>query len=289
MTLNAQERIDIAQLVFYGPAGLVAIYCCFKHGFGRSLGFFYLILLATIRIVSDAITIYTQTASNASQTLIITGLVLSNVGTSPLLNALIALVKRVNEGMRQRRLPIILFRVMEAVTYGAIVLIAYGGSVTFDQQGSSKYNIGITLQKTGICIIIVNFVAIAVASLITLYNVRHAIPEDRRIAFFTTASLPFLLVRLIYSCIIIFSIGKSTIFNPLQQNVWAEVFMAVTEEFITVILFLAAGILTPRVHRTAVEGPGTGSVSWPTGPKAVDVQTLDRYDVNPSYPPSHGD
>jgi hypothetical protein len=95
MTLQDQGKLAIAELIFYIPAAAIALFTCFKHGFGRSLGFFYLILLGVIRIVGSSITLYVESASHPSETLITTGVVLASVGLSPLLNALVAFIKRV--------------------------------------------------------------------------------------------------------------------------------------------------------------------------------------------------
>ena len=287
MTLTDQGRLAIAEIVFYIPAGSLAIFVSLRHGFGRALGWSYLVILALVRIVGNAITIYSETASNPSQGIITTGIILASVGLSPLLNALVAFVKRVNEGMQNRRLPAIIFRALEIVNIVAVILVAYGGSKANTPSNSpSSKNTGVDMEKAGIIVFIITFVLTAVSTLATFSLIRNAIPGDRRILYFAVASLPFLFVRIIYSIIVIFENNQSKVFNMLKPNIWAESFMEILEEFIVVILFLLAGLLTPKISRGQVQGHETGNGPWPSGSKYDDGQQLHTYNnTDPAYAP----
>ncbi|KAI9685199.1 MAG: hypothetical protein M1822_004786 [Bathelium mastoideum] len=287
MPLKDQGKLAIAEIVFYVPAGLLAVFVCLRHGFGRSLGWVYLVILALIRIVGNAITIYSETASNPSEDLITTGIILASVGLSPLLNALVTFMKRVNEGMQNKRIPAIVFRLLETINIVAVVLVAYGGSKanTPSSSPSAKKN-GLDLEKAGIVIFIITFLVTAGTVLVTFMFIRNAIPGDRRLVYFSLASLPFLFVRIIYSAIVIFENNKSKVFSILAPNIWAESFMEILEEFIVVILFLVTGIVTPKIARSQVQGRATGNGQWPSGPQYDNGQQLKTYNnVDPPYAP----
>ena len=287
MTLTNQGKLSIAEIVFYVPAGLLAVFISFKHGFGRSLAWQYVGLLALVRIVGSIMTIYTETASDPSITLVTVAIILSSVGLSPLLNALVALMKRVNEGMQKRGLPAIIFRILELINIVAVVLVAYGGSTTYSPSSKqSSKNTGHDLMEAGIIIFIITFLATAATALVTFVFIRNAVPGDRRLVYFTVASLPFLFVRLIYSAIVIFENNKSKVFSQLAPNIWAESFMEVLEEFLVVILYLLAGIVTPKIPRDLVQGRAPNNGSWPSGPKYEQGTQLNTFnDTNVAYAP----
>ena len=287
MTLTDQGRLAIVEILFYVLALPFALYVCFKHGFGRSLGFFYLVLLAVIRIAGNGITIYSESASDPSTGLVTTGIILASVGLSPLLNALVALIKRVNEGMQNRRLPAIVFRVLELVNIVAVVLVAYGGSkANTPSNTQDSKNTGVDMEKAGIIVFIITFLVTAVTAIITFMSIRSAIPGDRRLVYFAVASLPFLFIRLIYSAVVIFENNKSKVFSQLAPNIWAESFMEVLEEFIVVILYITAGILTPKIAREQVQGYAPSNGTWPLGPKYDEGLPLNTHNnVDAAYAP----
>ncbi|KAF2230930.1 hypothetical protein EV356DRAFT_491221 [Viridothelium virens] len=287
MTLTDQGKLAIAEIVFYIPAGLLALYDCFKHGFGRSLAWVYIIVLSILRIAGSAITIYTENASDPSTTLVTTGIILASVGLSPLLNALVFMLKRVNEGMQNRRLPPILFRILEIVNIVAVVLVAYGGSKANTPSNSQDdKKTGLDMEKAGIIVFLITFFVTAAAALVTFTFIRNAIPGERRLVYFGIASLPFLFVRLVYSTIVIFENNQSTVFSMLDPNIWAESFMETLEEFIVVLLYLAAGLITPTIARDQVQGRTGSNAPWPSGPKYDEEHQLNNYNnVNPAYAP----
>jgi hypothetical protein len=91
--LDSHGDLAIAVLIFYllviGPA----IYVCIRQGFGRHLGWFYLVTLPIVRIVGSACEIAAE--QNPSVGLFTAAAICNGIGLVPLLLALMGLVERV--------------------------------------------------------------------------------------------------------------------------------------------------------------------------------------------------
>ena len=73
-----------------------------------------------------------------------------------------------------------------------------------------------------------------------------------RLLIAVVCSIPFLSVRLIYSILSGFNIDPSN-FNLVNGNVLVQGFVAVMEEFVVVILYLAAGLTATKLLRADVQ------------------------------------
>lgn len=93
--LNKRGDLAIAILAFYAIGLPVAAYVCFRHGFGRQLGWFYLLLLPIVRIVGAAMQIAVENVHPPSVGLYTGAAVLYSIGLVPLLLCLMGLLKRV--------------------------------------------------------------------------------------------------------------------------------------------------------------------------------------------------
>lgn len=91
--LTELGRLAIAELVFYTPALFLAIIVASRHGFSDHFGWVYLVLLSLVRIVGSIMELVIM--SNASAGLITAAGILSGIGLSPLLLAMIGLLHRV--------------------------------------------------------------------------------------------------------------------------------------------------------------------------------------------------
>lgn len=60
------EHVAIAELVVYIPTGLLAVWVVFRHGAHKQLGWIYLAIFCTIRIVGSAMEI--QSVNNPGDT-----------------------------------------------------------------------------------------------------------------------------------------------------------------------------------------------------------------------------
>jgi hypothetical protein len=83
--VDYREGVAIGELVCYVPALSIAILLAVRHGFGRSSGWFFLIMLSLARIIGAAMQI--AIASNPTSISLYTGsAILTNTGFSPVSN-----------------------------------------------------------------------------------------------------------------------------------------------------------------------------------------------------------
>jgi hypothetical protein len=94
MTLNSRGILASVNIAYYSPALPLALLVCIRHGFGRVSGWFYLVLLCTVRIIGAACAIVIYTTANPSQGIITAATILETVGLSPLLLATLGLLSR---------------------------------------------------------------------------------------------------------------------------------------------------------------------------------------------------
>ena len=129
----------------------------------------------------------------------------------------------------------------------ALILAIVGGSNQFSSSGSQS-NSSQNLTHAAIVIFIVMFVVQSIITIFTFRNLQVVSQGDKRILIAVALSIPFLLVRLIYSLLATFDTSSST-FSLTAGSVIVEGFMSVLEEFVVVILYLAAGATAPKLAK----------------------------------------
>ena len=92
MKLNSAGYVSIAEIVVYIPLLLLAIVVCSRHGFSKSSGWIYTVVLSVIRIAGSACQLLTYT--NHSASLLQWTMILDSVGVSPLLLATLGMLSR---------------------------------------------------------------------------------------------------------------------------------------------------------------------------------------------------
>jgi len=245
--VTSREGLAVANLVFYFPALFVAIYVSYKHGFGRKKGWFFLIVLALVRIIGAiAELVYVNNPSTGALT---TYIVCSSVGLSPLILILLAMLLRVQEGLGNG--PVIqpkFFYLLALLPVVALIIAVIGATDEIGaNQSPSDVSHGQTLVRAAIIIFMVVFLILVCITAITFASVRHIFPGDHRLLYAAALSLPFLFVRLLYAILTDFDTSSNT-FNLITGDVVVEACMATLEEFICVILYLGAGILAPKLQ-----------------------------------------
>ena len=92
MKLNTRAGVSILELAIYAPALIIAFIVCKRHGFGRSSGWIYTLILCLIRIIGACCQLVTY--SDHSSGLLETTIILDSIGISPLLFATLGLLSR---------------------------------------------------------------------------------------------------------------------------------------------------------------------------------------------------
>jgi hypothetical protein len=92
MKFDSHGGISIFELIVYFPALVVAAIVCSRHGFSRSSGWIFVLILSLIRIIGACC----QLATYHSETtgLVEAVIILESVGISPLLLATLGVLSR---------------------------------------------------------------------------------------------------------------------------------------------------------------------------------------------------
>ena len=97
MALNPHSDLSITQMVYFFPCLLAGLYLVFRNGLREKSAFLFVSVLALIRIFGAAMVLAAGDTSDRSTatTLLTIGEILSAVGLSALISALLSLLSRV--------------------------------------------------------------------------------------------------------------------------------------------------------------------------------------------------
>jgi hypothetical protein len=90
--MHSRDINAIIELVFYIPTTILSIITCFRHGFHRSSGWIYTLILCQVRIAGAVCQIVSR--SNHSSGLIQATIIIDSIGLSPLLFATLGMLGR---------------------------------------------------------------------------------------------------------------------------------------------------------------------------------------------------
>ncbi|KAL8695223.1 MAG: hypothetical protein Q9218_000261 [Villophora microphyllina] len=258
VNLLPSSRLAIAEIVFYFPALLFTILLIVRHGLKKELGWFFVGTLAVIRIVGASMELAANAQNN--NTLFIVAAILNGIGLNALLLAMAGLLRRVNkvilatEANENRATGKIehdplrakfarTFKMVHFPLIVAVVLTAIGSSQIYDRNTGNDAG-GRSLAQAGIIIFLVVFLALILVTAYTFGGYSKLPVGERRILYAVVLSIPFIAVRLIYSLLVYYDQNNS-LFELRRGNIWVRSFMAVFEEWVTVLLYLSAGLLAP--------------------------------------------
>ncbi|MCJ1393146.1 hypothetical protein MMC18_006018 [Xylographa bjoerkii] len=266
-----EEIIAIVELCVYIPIFPLALIVVFRHGWRKQLGWIYLAIFCLVRIAGGGFKIASVKYPDNSTDLEWSA-ILQSVGLSPLLMATMGLLKRITDEVSEtvpytqdpygntpmagfvcqsrvgniitkrataisRRSRII--QIAQLPTMIALILCVVGGT---DESSSniSEHSTGQTYTKVGIAIFLVIYVLLFGVTAITSADLGNAPRGEKRIYFAVVVALPFIAVRLLYSVLADFtSISNFSIANP---DPWVQLFMAVVEELLVVLMYTLAGL-----------------------------------------------
>jgi len=246
MTIGYRNGVGIGEIVVYVPTLFIAVYLAIKHGFGRSAGWYFLIIFSLARIIGPAMLLATlNTTNTATLTRLYTGyLILQNIGLSPLMLASLGLLSRISESIIRNghRPPFNSFvlKIVELLTLVGLILGIVGGiNATSALETTGKYSPGAE-SKAGVALFIVSYVMIVIGTIVTSFSMPHAEPGEKRILIALAVSLPFLAIRLVYSIMSI--IANDHKFNSFEGSVSVLLCMALLEELVIVVTYEIVGL-----------------------------------------------
>jgi len=265
--LDSRGGLAVADLIFYIPTLPLALYICVKHGFGRTSGFLFLVILALIRIIGSLMEIALET-STPTQALQTGALVLSAIGLSPLLLAALGLLQRINASLGDRQLlPELAFRILALPAIIGLILSIVAGMYIRSSAASTAAS-GVTCRRIAVILFALAWLIIAgTAAVFVAASLRHLARPQRILLWTVAAAVPLLAVRVLYSVLGAF-VTDTVTFSPAFGNVVVEAFMVTLEEFLVVIFFLAAGFVVPKAVAATEEKQGR--YAGPPKPMYVD-------------------
>ncbi|KAL8897941.1 MAG: hypothetical protein Q9207_006949 [Kuettlingeria erythrocarpa] len=165
---------------------------------------------------------------------------------------MLAMLKRVNGNPLQKPLDRIL-KLLKVPIVVALILIAYGGSKLYGETSPSDYKQGEHLARAGIILMLVTFAVMTLITAVTYSRIQQIRTGEVILLYAATASIPIILIRLIYSALVYLGTHSKT-FNLTGGNIWARALMAVLTEWITVVLYIAAALMAPKIAGGEVKG-----------------------------------
>ena len=152
----------------------------------------------------------------------------------------------------------------------ALILSIVGGTSSISPTGVYKVQ---TTSKAGILLYIVCYLALGLMALLTLRNTFYLTSGETRIMWAVFIAMPLLLVRLIYSLLVIFD--HSQRFSLISGSALIHALMAVVEEMLIILIYLGVGwTVVPSTVLKALTTPLNGRLAKGvrganTGPNAT--------------------
>ncbi|KAL7960581.1 hypothetical protein V8C34DRAFT_321110 [Trichoderma compactum] len=247
--LQTYDDIAIAELAFYIFALAGGIFLCLKHGFAKNAGFRALIILSLARVIGACLRLATI-SSPENINLYIGWMTLEGIGLAPLIMLALGLLSRVFESIQSKGRILIRpqhQKFVELLMLLAIILLIVGGTQSdftiVDGKPKVKYS-AVSHAAEGILVAITALLAFAIV--LAVLNQSHVGAGEHRIIFTVAVCFPLILVRLVYSCLLIFGGFTSTPWLYLGMSSLMEMIVTLLSEILGFNLDKAVPQPVPR-------------------------------------------
>ena len=285
-SLGFYDYTSIVSIILYTIFLAGAIYLCIKHGFKKSSGWRFLVVLALARIIGSGLYLGTI-ADPTNVSLYIGWLTCNGLGLGPLILLLLGLLDRVYTSVNRDGNMVarpIFRRGIELLMLVAIILTIVGGTQSNYNTANGTTQVDYaTISKVGNVLMIIVMAMLFFMTFVAFRSQGYLAQGEHRVILVVVACLPFVLVRLIYSVILILG-GVST--TKVLYLV-----MEVVMELVVVVLTLGLGFTLSKVveppsdndaemHRMGKPGPQYAEAGPQYGQPAAQYGTpqgLERY------------
>ncbi|ORY63533.1 uncharacterized protein BCR38DRAFT_458644 [Pseudomassariella vexata] len=219
MPLTEQNNISIAEICFYTLSLFLAIWLSTRHGFGRSAGWFYLIMFSLARIIGASLQLATISQPR-NISLYIGAATLANVGLSPLILAQLGLIGRALASIRKSHATFLdekKLRLVQTIVVVGLILGAVGGNKAASTYGETGTYEAPGESKAGIGLMIAGYILLLLATIVIALQ-----------------------IRLVYAAISTFA--NNSKFNQLSGNFNIQLGMAIVMEMIVVAIVEGIGL-----------------------------------------------
>ncbi|KAL9105400.1 MAG: hypothetical protein Q9227_009418 [Pyrenula ochraceoflavens] len=249
--LTEHDAIAIALIVFYTPAFLLSILLVVRHGLSSSAGWRFMLTFTLARLLSGSFQLATINSPN-NTSLYIGVFVLLNVAVSPLqlialslLSRLVTVINRNGNGkhtiIKARHIQIVML-----TNLVGLILTIWGGIRAGNNYSSSGSYKPDELTKAGLGLFIFTLAVIMLGTVMLGSAVSHAPGGEKRIWIALAVSIPFLIVRMVYSAVSVF--GQKVRFNPVTGSATLLLCVALIEEAAVVIAYVGVGVTLKKVE-----------------------------------------
>ncbi|KAJ5718616.1 hypothetical protein N7488_004262 [Penicillium malachiteum] len=207
---SATEGLELAEIVFYAIAIIPAFFCFVTHGKHVGNGMAYHALSTTGH------------PNEAAE-------IISGVGLSPILLAALGILHEANHSI-QSSFPSIFQGVGVVVPHATILA---GIALAAASKGRS------TLLEAGVVVLTIGWLIILAFVILSFLSPSQRMNGEKKLLFAVVIAMPLLGVRVIYSVIIAFVDGRAE-----GGNLAVQVIFGTVPEFLVVINYLFAGIMT---------------------------------------------
>lgn len=122
----------------------------------------------------------------------------------------------------------------------ALILCIVGGIDEADTTSHSDVSTGKKYTKIGVVMFLIIYLLLSALVVITMKDVGNAPRGEKRIYFAVLAAIPLLAVRLLWSILAAFA--NDATFSIEGGKPLVQLFMAILEEFIIVVMYTLAGL-----------------------------------------------
>jgi hypothetical protein len=260
MAIEYRGGVSIGEIIVYIPALAIAILLAVRHGFGRAGGWVFLMIFSLARILGAAFQL--ATISHPTSTNYTASAVLTTIGFGPLELTALSLVSRlIADVHKNSRLFITtqMVKMVELLVTVGVILGIVGGINAGDQYDKTgKFVLG-PENQAGTALLIVAFAFTVLGTVALLFSISHSSKGERHIFWALAASLPFLFIRLIYSCLSTYSHKRK--FSLLGGSTTVLLCVALLEELAVVIIYESVGLTLKKQPKQDEEHLDFNSIS----------------------------
>ncbi|KPM36553.1 hypothetical protein AK830_g10012 [Neonectria ditissima] len=240
--------VSTAKLAIYAILCLPAVYILIKHGGPGFLGWLYVTVFFTLRIVGGALSLSGSPSAG----------LISSIGLSPLLLAAAGILHEARVyrfPQLDRKWEWIRVALYHLVVTGGLALVAAGASHLQDSDPAPS---DATLAKAGLGILVLAWTILAgwaclslrSSSVVVDAGVRRRPTDPERagtmLLYSVLFSVVFIGIRLIYTLVAMTS-GSGSL-NPGSASLAVQVCLTMLPELLAALAFLAVGVCTRNVR-----------------------------------------
>lgn len=255
--LDIYDRIAVATIIVYSFFFCGGIFLTFKHGFAKSSGWRFLVILALARLIGSSLRLATI-SDPTNENLYVGWMVLNGLGLGPLITMLLGLLARLFMTISFNRNGNFFYsprfqHLWELAMLVGLILVIVGGTESdftiVNNEPKVHYS---ELSEAGISIFVAITGILCFGIFVASYNYASIDQGERRILVALILCMPFVIVRLVFACL--------EIWGGITASRWLYLGMFVIMEMIVVFICQVLGFLLDKVKiRPAPGEPDVGA------------------------------